>query len=116
MAFQKGNKFGRGAASQRPALRALKMSLAAAGDDDKALRRIMDKVVETAMEGERWAVEFVADRLDGKPKQQIDQSITDTRELESKDVLINRFLELQRIAERMGEKPLVIEADSKDQN
>jgi hypothetical protein len=37
----------------------------------KQLRDMAEKVLELAVEGEQWACIFVADRLDGKPKQVI---------------------------------------------
>jgi hypothetical protein len=52
---------------------ALRMALAK--NDWKALRQITDKTVELACEGEQWAVKEVMDRLDGKPKQAIEQTI-----------------------------------------
>jgi hypothetical protein len=33
---------------------------------------VLEKVKQLAMRGERWAVEFYADRLMGKPKQAVD--------------------------------------------
>lgn len=40
--------------------------------DPERMRRMADKVLDLGAEGERWAVEFLADRLDGKAKQQIE--------------------------------------------
>ena len=37
----------------------------------KQLRDMAEKVLELAVEGEQWACVFVADRLDGKPRQAI---------------------------------------------
>lgn len=37
----------------------------------QALEKIAEKVVELAMTGERWAVEEVANRFDGKPAQSV---------------------------------------------
>ena len=41
-----------------------------------ALFEIADKVVEQAAAGDQWAINHVAERLDGKPKQTIDQTVT----------------------------------------
>lgn len=38
----------------------------------QALRALAKTVIAAAMAGEKWAVEEVANRLDGKPAQQID--------------------------------------------
>ena len=32
----------------------------------QAIRKIMDQVVESAMEGDKWAIEFVTERVEGK--------------------------------------------------
>ncbi len=44
---------------------------AVAKEDYKALRLIAEKAVAKAKAGEPWAVQFVAERLDGKVKQVI---------------------------------------------
>lgn len=48
---------------------ALKRALAR---NDGSLNRIADKLVTEAENGEQWAVQMIADRLDGKAKQQIE--------------------------------------------
>lgn len=42
---------------------------ALAADDWKRLRLGAEKVAEAYAAGEQWAVQFVADRMDGKPHQ-----------------------------------------------
>ncbi|MBA3243238.1 MAG: hypothetical protein H0T60_18615 [Acidobacteria bacterium] len=37
----------------------------------KKIRKLADKLVERALEGEGWALQQVADRLDGKPTQML---------------------------------------------
>lgn len=37
-----------------------------------ALAKIAEKVVALALEGERWAVEEIANRMDGKPAQSVE--------------------------------------------
>lgn len=39
--------------------------------DKKGMRKIVTKLVDLAEEGERWAVEFIRDTIDGKPPQAI---------------------------------------------
>jgi hypothetical protein len=52
---------------------ALKRALArSTGTVDNGLNSIADKLVAFALEGEQWAIEHIADRLDGKPKQVIE--------------------------------------------
>lgn len=48
---------------------ALKRALAR---NDGSLNKIADELVAKACTGEQWAVQMVADRLDGKAKQQIE--------------------------------------------
>ena len=80
MAWQKGqsgNPLGK--AKVKRVQRALDMVLCERGPDDLALRQIMAKVVDMAVEGERWACEYVRDTLDGKPSQQVNLDVTDDR-------------------------------------
>jgi hypothetical protein len=55
----------------KPFRDALRMELAAAGEDHKALRRIAAALIEKAAEGDVSAIKEVADRLDGKVAQAI---------------------------------------------
>lgn len=47
----------------------------------KKLRVIAEKLVSKAMEGEGWAIEQVANRLDGKPAQDINVDASVSHEL-----------------------------------
>ena len=47
---------------------------AIAQDDGKRLRDAAEKLLDLAASGEAWAVKELGDRLDGKPKQQIEAS------------------------------------------
>ena len=53
----------------KPFKQALEMQLAAKGTDLKALRKIADTVIKSAERGEQWAVDQIANRLDGRPHQ-----------------------------------------------
>lgn len=44
---------------------------AIAQDDGKRLRQAAEQVLDRAADGEAWAINMLADRLDGKPSQQI---------------------------------------------
>lgn len=73
MAFvkgQSGNPEGR--QPNKPFLDALNRAIKQ--DDGKKLRAAADKVLELAEQGEQWAIQFLADRTDGKPSQQIEQT------------------------------------------
>lgn len=48
---------------------ALVMEMKARDSNDQGMRLLARKVWALAEEGERWAVEFVRDTLDGKPAQ-----------------------------------------------
>ena len=41
-------------------------------DDDKRLRQGVEQVLDLFAQGDKWAVEYVTDRLDGKPRQSMD--------------------------------------------
>ncbi len=45
-------------------------------DGKSKLEVIMYKVFQYALEGKQWAVQFIADRTEGKPKEHIEQKIT----------------------------------------
>ena len=64
----------RGQQRDKPFRDALRMELAALGEDDpKALRQLARKLLETASKDDGLAaIKEVADRLDGKPAQAIE--------------------------------------------
>jgi hypothetical protein len=55
------------------------MELAAAGQDLKKLRAIAKVHIERCEAGDMHAIKELADRLDGKPKQESDVAVTSTR-------------------------------------
>lgn len=67
MPFEKGNTFG---AKRRMLHDALKRAVMQ--DDGERLRRGIEALLDKVAEGERWALEFLRDTLDGKPKQQLE--------------------------------------------
>ena len=66
MAFEKGNQHG---AKSRLFDAALRRAITQ--DDGKRLRQAAEKLLDLASDGERWAVEMLADRLDGKAHQSV---------------------------------------------
>jgi hypothetical protein len=52
-------------------LEALKMQLASAGKDHKALRAVASALIEKAQSGDTTAISIIADRLDGKVPQAV---------------------------------------------
>jgi len=67
---ESGNPEGR--AASRPFLAALERAIKQ--NDGKALRAAADKVLAMAEAGEPWAIQFLADRTDGKARQQLEVS------------------------------------------
>lgn len=88
MAWQKGQS-GNGGGSQKRRLitghieREL-LQAAKAGETTKA-RAIARKVVEMAEDGDRWAVQFVTERTEGRPDQHVSIS-SNIRELSDGDL------------------------------
>ena len=64
---QSGNPLGR--LTEKPMRDALRLEIAAAGEDQRALRRIMRKLIKQAEEGDKTAISMIWDRLEGKPAQ-----------------------------------------------
>lgn len=83
MAWQKGQSGNpKGRLSEKVFADAIRMAVS---EEDKItgkrkLRAIADKLVEEALKGESWAIQQVADRLDGKPAQESTVTVDDKRE------------------------------------
>lgn len=75
---QSGNPGGRN--KEKPFAEALRMEIADAGNNHKALRRIAAALLEKAYGGDMQAIQQVADRLDGKPAQESTVTIDDKRD------------------------------------
>jgi hypothetical protein len=86
----------------KPFRDALRLELAAAGDDGKKLRSIARALIAKAEEGELQAIQQIADRLDGKPAQESTVTIDDKRDATdwTRDELV-AFLR-DSAADRMG--------------
>ena len=83
MAWQKGQS-GNPKGRQVEKVFADAIRLAVSQDDavtgKRKLRAIAEKLVEQALNGESWAIQQVADRLDGKPAQESTVTIDDKRD------------------------------------
>jgi len=64
----------RGQQRDKPFRDALRMELAAAGEDSKALREIAKALILKASDGDTTAIKEIGDRLDGKPAQALEMS------------------------------------------
>lgn len=85
MAFQKGNRANPGGRPKEKAFTdALRLELnrevGEGADKRKKLNAIAEKLVACALNGESWAIQQVADRLDGKPAQEANVTIDDKRD------------------------------------
>jgi hypothetical protein len=67
---QSGNPAGR--VKDKPFRDALRLEIAAAGEDQRALRRVARALLKVASEGEVSAIRELADRLDGKVAQAVE--------------------------------------------
>lgn len=65
-----GNKSS-GRKQEKPFRDALRMQLAEAGEDHKALRIVASKLIEKAQDGDMQAIKELVDRTDGKAVQAI---------------------------------------------
>ena len=82
---QSGNPAGRPIGSgDKQFVEQLRIVLAEVVPDDPAgkrkLRRIAEKLVDAALEGHSWAIQQVADRIDGKPAQESTVNFKEKRE------------------------------------
>lgn len=82
MAFEKGKSGNPGGRLKEKAFTdALRLAVNRDDEDGtKKLHKIAEKLVACAMAGESWAVQQVADRLDGKPAQESTVTIDDKRD------------------------------------
>jgi hypothetical protein len=68
------NPTSRGQQRDKPFRDALRMEIAAAGSDHKALRSVAKALIDKATTGDVQAIREIGDRLDGKPAQAIEHS------------------------------------------
>ena len=81
MTFQPGNKLAKGGRPDKAFTDALRLAINEVDDKGtRKLRLIADKLVAQALAGESWAIQQVADRLDGKPAQESTVTIDDKRD------------------------------------
>lgn len=75
MPFEPGNKLAKGGRKEKPFRDALRLELAAAGEDQKALRTIAKNLINLASKDDpaaMSAIKEIADRMDGKVPQGIE--------------------------------------------
>lgn len=64
-----------GRRAEKPFADALRMELAAVGPDHQALRVIAKHLIDKALTGDMEAIDFLANRTDGKPHQSVDADV-----------------------------------------
>jgi phage I-like protein len=79
------NRPPRGQQRDKPYREALRMELAAAGEDMKKLREIARTHIEKAAAGDMQAIKELADRLDGRPAQILEHNNADSEQHNNAD-------------------------------
>lgn len=110
MAFvkgQSGNPGGR--PKEKPFRDALRVELAATGEDAKALRDIARALIGKAQEGDIQAIREIADRLDGKPTQGLEHTgegggPIETTAVSARELIMSRLASIAAAnnSDRMG--------------
>src|SRR5262252_7528040 len=99
----------RGQQRDKPYREALRMELAAAGEDMKKLREIAKVHIARCEGGDMQAIKELADRLDGRPAQMLEHSGPDSEPITK---VVNEIVHVTRTPEEIaadGEEPLLIE-------
>src|SRR5262249_41697614 len=104
----------RGQQRDKPYREALRMELAAAGEDMKKLREIARMHIEKAAAGDMQAIKELADRLDGKPAQMLEHSGPDSEPITK---VVNEIVHVYETREQIefnDQTPLLEINPSKD--
>src|SRR5215475_4176417 len=99
----------RGQQRDKPYREALRMELAAAGEDMKKLREIARVHIARCEAGDMLAIRELANRLDGRPAQSLEYSGPDSKPLTK---IVNEIVHVTRTPEEIaadGEEPLLVE-------
>lgn len=115
-AFVEGNDQWKKREKRRLITNALEREIVQFEDDKRGVKqgeaasKIAKNIVEMALDGDKWAVEFIADRTEGKPTQNVNQkhehSIAESLTEEHARLVAESFLESLRSHEGDGaEKP-----------
>ena len=105
-----GTNYGtrRGQQRDKPYREALRMELAAAGEDMIKLREIARTHIEKAAAGDMQAIKELADRLDGRPAQMLEHSGPDSEPITK---IVNEIVHVHETREEIlaAEEPVLIE-------
>jgi hypothetical protein len=75
----------------------------------RKMRRIAEKLVDCALNGEPWAIAQVADRIDGKPTQMLEHSTPDSEQISNITWEIVHVTKTREELDRENDRPLMIE-------
>jgi hypothetical protein len=92
MAFEKGNKLGRGNKEAKLIEEALRRAIKQ--EDGKRIREGVEKLLDLFAAGDIQAFDRVADRLDGKPTQQVDMNVRQEVRDMTEDEILERLASL----------------------
>jgi len=98
-----------GKPKDKPYADALRMELAAAGNDHKALRRIAAAHIKQAETGDMQAINALADRLDGKPAQEATMTVYRGVEQLTDDEIAARIAELRGTGASDGDEASTVD-------
>src|SRR5262245_16311787 len=101
----------RGQQRDKPYREALRMELAAAGEDMKKLREIAKVHIARCEAGHMQAIKDLADRIDGKPAQALEHSVPDSEPITK---VVNEIVHVYETREELlaaeaAEEPVLIE-------
>src|SRR5262245_65791809 len=103
------NRHPRGQQRDKPYREALRLELAAAGEDMKKLREIAKAHIARCEAGDMQAIRELADRLDGKPAQMLDLGDADKPRLTK---IVHEFVHIDRRPEELEAGASTIEWES----
>src|SRR5438552_3908271 len=98
----------RGQQRDKPYREALRMELAAAGENMMALREIAKVHIAKCKEDDMRAIKELGDRLDGRPAQILDLSVPDSNPIEK---IVHKFVHVHETVDDISasDEPLLIE-------
>jgi hypothetical protein len=104
-----GNRYSRGQQRDKLYRDALKLELAAAGEDLKKLREIAKVHITRCEAGDMQAIKELADRLDGRPAQILEHDIEQEAEVEIR--IVREIVHVHRNIEELmdDDEPMLIE-------
>jgi hypothetical protein len=94
MPFQEGQSGNPGGSLKKRNLLTSALDRALLAEDSKRVREIAEKIVTLAAEGDKWAVEFVWDRVEGKVPVNVKQEVDVTHRHDDVSAADRRIAEI----------------------